>query len=624
MREEQIVQIEAAFRRRFFPFVPKVVTPDRQNWIEDNHNTDRLSRSLAAYTLVGLCDLDDTTAAGAVTDGTNDGGIDALYFDRAGNRLVFVQAKFKRTGTAPAQDENLKTINGIKALQARRFNEFNEAFRNRLDEIEAALDTAGVQMVLILAFLGENVGPHVTNDLNALKAELNRLTPRMDWQVAGLPTIYAWLVAEQTPQIVSTTVVLQNWACITVPRKAVYGQISAAALAQLVIDNGNALFERNIRHYLGSVGVNTAIEETVRRRPGDFFYLNNGITAVTETLTQAAGNELQCTFGLTNVSIVNGAQTAGAIANAAIAGTISPDAKVLITIIQIGIGTDDIGLRITRARNHQTVVRGVDFAALDPNQERLRQEMALAGITYFYRPSAEARARRDDAFTLEEAAVALACLSMPVRTTAEIHALRTRRQPANSAVEFAVTAKKELGRLWEQDGALYSQLFPPNLTGLRVCRVVRIYRFIDLILAATERSENGYYRRMFFRHARYFIMAFVGHRSSDVMGRPEFALSAIDQTLLSQRTNVVAEAIYAQSLPLQSVKGYLSIFRNQTDSQPLADGVVQRLAQQDQQRQAPAQPAATVAVAPPPDLAAAQAPAQAAPDSQNQQPPANP
>ena len=285
----------------------------------------------------------------------------------------------------------------------------------------------------------------------------------------------------------------------------------------MVAEKGKALFERNLRHYLGSVGVNTAIEETVRRHPDDFFYLNNGITAVTQTLTQAGGNEAQCAFGLTNVSIVNGAQTAGAIANATLAGEISPNAKMLITVIEIGEGGDDIGLRITRARNHQNVVRGVDFAALDPNQERLRQEMALAGITYHYRPSAEARARREDAFTLEEAALALACLSMPVRTAAEVRALRLQRQPALNAVDFVVTAKKEVGRLWEQDGAIYGQIFPATLTGLRVCRLVRIYRFIDQILAATEWSNNRYHRRMFFRHSRYFIMAFVAHFSRDVI-----------------------------------------------------------------------------------------------------------
>lgn len=596
-REEKIVQVEAALRRRFFPLVPKFQIEGRENWTEDQHDVDRLSRALAAYTLVGICDLDDTAAAGAVTDGKNDGGIDALHFDRTSNRLIFVQSKFKRSGTAPAQDENLKTINGIRALQARRFDLFNDTFRNRLDEIEAALDTVGVQLVLILAFLGDNVGPHVTGDLNALKNEMNRLNPRMDWQSAGLAVIYDWLVAEQTPQVVSVNVTLANWACITAPRKAVYGQITAASLADLVVDKGKALFERNIRHYLGSVGVNTAIEETVRRRPGDFFYLNNGITAVAETLVQGGGNEAQCTFGLTNVSIVNGAQTAGAIANATLAGALSADAKLLITIIEIGAGADDIGMRITRARNHQNVVRGVDFAALDPNQERLRQEMALAGITYHYRPSAEARARRDDAFTLEEAAVALACLSMPVRTAAEIRTLRTQGQPAHNAVDFAVTAKKEIGRLWEQEGAIYGLLFPPTMTGIRVCRLVRIYRFIDQILAATERSNTGYHRRMFFRHARYFIMALVAQRSADVLGRPDFSISASDQTLLSQRTNEIAERIYAETEPLQSIKGYLSIFRNLTDSQPLADGVLARLAELD--ARAAAAPAAAVPPAAP-------------------------
>ena len=46
-REEQIVQIEAALRRRFFPMVPKVVIEGREDWTEWQHDIDRLSRSLA-------------------------------------------------------------------------------------------------------------------------------------------------------------------------------------------------------------------------------------------------------------------------------------------------------------------------------------------------------------------------------------------------------------------------------------------------------------------------------------------------------------------------------------------------------------------------------------------------
>ncbi|MCM8611877.1 AIPR family protein [Accumulibacter sp.] len=579
-RDEKVAQIEAALRGRFFANVPKVVKAGREGWTEDQHDLDRLSRALAAYALVGRCEIDDTTAAGAITDGSDDGGIDALYFDRTGNRLVLVQSKFKRTGTAPAQEEVLKTINGVKALRARQFNNFNLAIRNRLDEIEEAFDTPGVRLEVLLVFLGDAIGPHATDDLNAYRDELNQFTQVMDWQATGLEPVFGWLIAEQAPAAVDDQITLENWSGITTPRKAFYGQISAAALAKLVEDNGKALFERNIRHYLGSVGVNTAIEKTVRTRPGDFFYLNNGITAVAETITPAAGTSQRCAFGFKKLSIVNGAQTAGAIFNATLAGNVSPDAKLLVTLIEIGNGADDIGLKITRARNHQNVVRGVDFAALDPNQERLRQELAAAGITYFYRPSAEARARREDAFTLEEAAVAMACLAFKVRSAAE---LLQHPRPIN-AVDFVVTAKKEIGRLWEQDGTLYGQLFPATLSGVRACRLVRIYRFIDRILADTERSENSYYRRMFFRHGRYFIMAFVALRSGDVMSKSQLEITAADETLLSQRTNELSELIYSATEPLQTLKGYLAIFRNLTDAQPLAASVLQRLAEDDARR----------------------------------------
>lgn len=579
-REEKIVQVEAALRTRFFPNVLRIIKPGRENWTEDQHDVDRLSRALAAYALAGQCELDDTTAVGTITDGSNDGGIDALYFDRIGNRLVFVQAKYKRTGAAPAQDEILKTINGIKALQARQFDHFNEAIRNRLDEIEDALDTAGVRLELLLAFLGDEVGPHVKTDLNAFRDELNHFSPVMEWHTKGLDQIYTWLVEEQALAAVNDQIVLENWSGITGPRKAFYGQISAVALSKLVEDHGKALFERNIRHYLGSVGVNTAIERTVRSRPGDFFYLNNGITAVAESITQAAGNSLRCAFGLKNLSIVNGAQTAGTIAVATLDGDISPEAKVLITIIEIGNDADGIGKKITSARNYQNVVRGVDFAALDPNQERLRQELKVAGITYFYRPSAEARARRDDAFTLEEAAVAMACIAFKVRASVE---LMQQPKPVN-AIDFVIAAKKEIGRLWDQGGTLYGLLFPAGLSGVRVCRSVRIYRFIDRILAGSEQSENGYHRRMFFRHGRYFIMTFVALRSADVINRSQLELAPADQTLLSQRTNELSELIYAVTQPQQAFKGYLAMFRNLGDAQPLANSILQRLAEQDAQQ----------------------------------------
>lgn len=588
---EKIAHIEAALRRRFFPLVPE----RGQKWTADQHEIDRCSRALAAYALCGMCGLNDAAAAGALVDGGDDGGIDALHFDRSGQRLLVVQSKFKRPnnpdnpqGTGPNQGETLKFINGAKALMERRFDGFNAAIRDRLDEIEEAFDTPGVKICLVLPFLGESLDVHAKADLDAFVAQGNSLSDCMSATIVGITQIYDWMVAEQINHAVDVRLILEKWSSVTVPRKAVYGLVKGQELAALVTEHGTALFERNIRHYLGSVGVNVAIEETVRRRPEDFFYLNNGITAVTTAITQAPGSHDRCVFGLTDFSIVNGAQTAGSITTASLAAAISENAKLHITIIEVPDPADDFAVRVTRARNYQNQVRGVDFAALDPNQERIRQELAAVGIRYHYRPSAESRVRQDDAFTLEEAALALACLGFTITDE------QRRGHRGQTAVDLVVIAKREIGRLWEQEGAVYSQLFPASIAGVRICRLVRIYQFIDRILAGSERAETAYDRRMFFRHGRYFIMALVAHRLPRLVGKAAPVLTAEEESEISRETNHLSEVIFATSKAMQVERGFLAIFRNLTDALPLAEKVLLRLAELDaaQNTQAPASAAA--------------------------------
>ncbi len=578
-RDEQIAQIDAVLRQRFFPIILSVGQAGTEQ-----DDTNRLSRSLAAYALVGLCDLDDAGAAACITDGGNDGGIDAAHYDRANSKLVLVQAKFKRSGAAPSQAECLATVNGVKALREKRFDQFNAQFQNRIDELEEALDTPGVGISMVFVYLGDTLGPHATTDLDTYIADANRVAEIVQWRDGGLATVHSWLVDEQSPGSVTVNVTLELWKCVTAPRKAVYGQITAASLAALAQQHGKALFQRNIRHYLGTYGVNAAIAETVRAKPGDLFYLNNGITIVAETIRPAGGTEDSCAFEFVNASIVNGAQTAGSILTASQNGDISPDARLLVTIVEIGQGADELAVRITRARNTQSFVRGIDFAALDPTQERLRRELASANYCYFYRPSAEARLGGERSMTVEEAAIALACLSFTPLSRSDVDLFRNQNRRVQNAVDFSVAAKKEISRLWDQSGEFYPQLFGDALTGVRLCRLVKVFRFLNEVLAASEQSESvnaspdAYHRRMFFRHGRYFIMGFVAQRCRGVLGRAEHELTEADRTELSRATNELAEVIYAASEDRQGEKGYLSIFRNLTDAQPLADKVLQRLA----------------------------------------------
>jgi hypothetical protein len=158
--------------------------------------------------------------------------------------------------------------------------------------------------------------------------------------------------------------------------------------------------------------------------------------------------------------------------------------------------------------------------------------------------------------------------------------------------EYAVTAKKEIGRVWNRQGAIYPALFQDTTSATRVCRTVRIYRFIDEILESNERAaEFRYSERIFYRHMRYFVMHILA-RKSTVLRKPELAVSEDDKLTLSREINEIATLIYNEAEAMQAPVGYLAVSRNLTWARPLADRVMQALATQEAAR-------AQQAVAPP-------------------------
>jgi hypothetical protein len=95
----------------------------------------------------------------------------------------------------------------------KRFREFNPQIHRRQDEIEEALDTGGIILHLIHICLGEELGPHVTNDLNALGVELNGFAEQFRWEFATITKVHGWLIAEQAPPAVnrSPSAPIEGW-----------------------------------------------------------------------------------------------------------------------------------------------------------------------------------------------------------------------------------------------------------------------------------------------------------------------------------------------------------------------------------------------------------------------------
>lgn len=87
------------------------------------------------------------------------------------------------------------------------------------------------------------------------------------------------------------------------------------------------------------------------------------------------------------MNIVNGAQTVGVVWELNRKDPphlASLDGRVHIRIISLENCPEGFGTDLTRATNTQNRILNRDFAALDPNQQRLAVEMSMDGRRYAF------------------------------------------------------------------------------------------------------------------------------------------------------------------------------------------------------------------------------------------------
>lgn len=265
---------------------------------------------------------------------------------------------------------------------------------------------------------------------------------------------------------------LFEWGRVGEPYDAVYGHVAASDIAAWWSAHGNRLLSKNIRKFIGDSDVNQAITDSVSANPSTFWYFNNGITALCDSIEKkpiGGQDRALGQFVCSNVSVVNGAQTVGSIGAAFTKnGPQDSDARVFVRVISLSDAPEGFPTEVTRATNTQSRIMGRDFAALDPQQERLRIEMQIDGRVYALK-TGESEPEGDEGCSLTEATVALAC--------------------ASSEPQYAVQAKREIGRFWDDtDSSLYRAIFNPSVTSVRVWRSVLVMREVEARLRELRRS----------------------------------------------------------------------------------------------------------------------------------------
>jgi hypothetical protein len=424
-----------------------------------------------------LTDCDPSEAAAAITDGFNDQGIDAIYFDENERVVYIVQSKWSHGGNSTVDlGELAKFLKGVEHLILPDFTGFNDKIKNREAELKSnLLFRSDVRVVLVLAYSSPSpLGSHVSAEIETFLASQNNVG---DADVFGSETfdlkrLYGRLTGGTDGKI-SLQISLRDWGTIDTPYRAYYGRIPITEIASWA-KHGRPLFDKNLRYFRPATDVNEAIGSTLENSPTNFWYFNNGITILCKTLDKAVIGADKHDIGLfdcTGVSIVNGAQTVGVIwelarRNEACVNGLT--AWIQARMISLKDCPDGFGTAVTRAANTQNPIRHRDFAALDPEQHRLAQEMLLDQKRYAFK-SGDLDPKSEDGCNIEDATVALAC--------------------SNADITLAVQAKREVGQLWQDiTKPPYTILFNKGLSAPTMWRAVLIMRTVEKMLGAAYKE----------------------------------------------------------------------------------------------------------------------------------------
>ena len=538
-----LAQIRRHLQERYVPYLDLTGASQPQH---------QLSRAVAALALTEQAGLSEKGAAESVTDDPNDGGIDGVAYAADRATLVFVQSKWtEEANTGIALGDVLKFIDGVRRLVNGDWGTFGGKLASRRSEIEDVLFQAGTKIELVVVTSGTHTLPEKSADaLGKFCSDMNDATEIATFLYLNQERLYGVVAASRHAQI-DLGVNLRNWGSYQDDSYvSYYGTTSAQEVVEWYRSHGDLLFSRNIRGALAGTEVNAGIIETAATDPARFWFFNNGVTVIAESFERAPQvNQKSGNFQFRRASVVNGAQTVSSLVRAA---SLNPDllasADVFVRFVTVEDPDGDFARLVTRRTNTQNRVGGREFAALDPEQERIRMEFAVSNLRYAYR-AGETVADPAKGCDLSEATVALACAH---------------------GINETVLAKREISRLWEDTSkAPYKALFNPSVSGSYVWTAVELMRWVDDALESERATRDGRDKLIAVHGNRFILWAVLSYLNVRNIGSEHAFEVPFTKDQIATLTTKLMQRLVGLVAQLFSDAYPQPLFKNQTKCQIL-------------------------------------------------------
>lgn len=332
----------------------------------------------------GLEDL-DTVASESLTDGKDDKKADLVHIDREEGVAIIAQTYMSaKSGQAAPSNKASDLNSAVSWLIQRPLGELPHRLRPAAEALREAIIDGAVGNIFVWYVHNQPESTNVHDELLTVEATLTSALksafPRIDLTTqvveVGAAKLEEWYTDTQSPILVTDRfripidsgyeVASEKWkAYVTaIPAKFLYTQYRKYR---------TRLFSANVRDYLGSrksdANINYGIKTTAENSPEDFWVYNNGLTLLTNAYDTAVSGH-RTYLVVDGLSIVNGAQTTGAIGSLAR----SPHKSVLVPVRIVKTTDSETIFNIIQYNNSQNKIAAADFRSRDRLQKRLRTE----------------------------------------------------------------------------------------------------------------------------------------------------------------------------------------------------------------------------------------------------------
>lgn len=344
-----------------------------------------------------------------ITDGTQDGGVDAYYIDRENKKILLIQSKFRTT--KDNFEKKKITANDLVCMEVQRIlkgeekdsrgNSFSAKIKTFQSEWSKISDQAYYKYCVMI--LG--------NLENYTDEQIKRIIDNSDYEVFDFNRTYKELVfplcsgTYYDPKEIKITIDLVNKEQSTLkqqistnlgdfPIRVIF--VPTKEIGRIMSRYKNAILKYNPRNFLSLSNnkVNRNIlGSIINNKSNDFAIYNNGITIIADSfeLTESTGTKNVGQIIMQNPQIINGGQTAYVLSKIYEDQkeqdyTVFDGKEVMLKVIILTSKKDlniDFIEQISNATNQQTRVEEADRRSNDKIQLSI-EEALFDTFGYFY------------------------------------------------------------------------------------------------------------------------------------------------------------------------------------------------------------------------------------------------